>query len=282
MIQRLKRCCASDENHSALDRIHDFLTKRANRDDIQNITVSGRYSTRLFCGQSDLPSWLEGLKLSRNHANLEIISPHFDHTPDKTLQKLISATEPRQVRIYLPRNLDGSAGVSEETFKKVNEFGNVEWGNLPEDILRPGGRKNIEKMPPRRVHAKVYRFWSPGGLNIVLVGSVNLTGAGHSHSRAGNFESAFLCDISEQGFTKRWWMEPLEKPPKTFDEKQLKETDDSQNVLIDISFRYNWAEDKLEYCVDGPGGGAVMVCEPGGVYLFEIGTLVSENWTAGG
>jgi len=31
MILRLKRCCAADENHSALDRIHDFLTKRANR-----------------------------------------------------------------------------------------------------------------------------------------------------------------------------------------------------------------------------------------------------------
>jgi len=56
MIQRLKRCCAKDENHSALDRIHDFLIKQANRDAIKNITVRGRYNTRLFCGQSDLPT----------------------------------------------------------------------------------------------------------------------------------------------------------------------------------------------------------------------------------
>jgi hypothetical protein len=30
MIQRLKRCCAKDENHSALDRVHDFLGEATN------------------------------------------------------------------------------------------------------------------------------------------------------------------------------------------------------------------------------------------------------------
>lgn len=279
MILRLKRCCAPDENHSALDHIHDFLTKRANRDDITNITVNNQYSTRLFCGQSDLSSWLEGLKISRHCENLEIISPFFDNTPAKTLQKIIDATQPGRVRVYLPRNVEGSAAVSEETFKAINESGIAEWANLPDDILRPGGRKNIEKLPPRRVHAKVYRFWSQGGPNVTLVGSVNLTSAGHSHSRAGNFESAFLCDITEKGFANRWWIEPLEKPPKTFDEKQSEETDSSQNVLIDISFRYNWAEDKLEYRADGAAIGPLTVCEPGGMCLFKLSSLDFEKWT---
>ena len=36
MIQRLKRCCAKDENHSAIDRIHDFLIKRANTDIVKD------------------------------------------------------------------------------------------------------------------------------------------------------------------------------------------------------------------------------------------------------
>ena len=278
MIQRLKRCCAKDENHSAIDRIHDFLIKRANTDIINNITVSGSYSTRLFCGQSDLPTWLEELKIYRHCANLEIISPYFDKTPAGTLQKIIDATAPKNVRIFLPRNVDGSAAVSEETFKAVNELDNVEWAYLPDDILRPGGRKNIDKMPPRRVHAKVYRFWMRGGPNITLVGSVNLTSAGHSHSNAGNFESAILYDITTDGFANRWWLEPLEKPPKTFDEKQPDETEKSQNVLLDISFRYNWAEDKLEYRMEGTTSGTLTVCEPSGICLFDINPLKFENW----
>lgn len=278
MIQRLKRCCAEDENHSSLDQIHDFLTKRASREEIKRITVKNRYNTRLFCGQTDLPTWLEELKINRYCANLEIISPYFDKTPAKTLQRIIDATAPNQVRVYLPRNVDGSAAVSEETFNGISELDNVEWANLPDDLLRPGGRKNIDQIPPRRVHAKVYRFWIHGVSNITLVGSVNLTSAGHSHSNAGNFESAFLYDITSESPTNRWWLEPLEKPPKTFDEKQTDETEDSQNVLIDISFRYNWADKKLEYHVDGPASGPVIVCEPGGVKLFEIDSLNPKGW----
>jgi len=117
-----------------------------------------------------------------------------------------------------------------------------------------------------------------GGLNITLAGSVNLTSAGHSHSNAGNFESAFLYDITTDGFANRWWLEPLEKPPKTFDEKQSEETDKSQNVPLDISFRYNWAEDKLEYRIEGTARGAVTVCESSGICLFEINSLKLENW----
>jgi hypothetical protein len=278
MIQRLKRCCVTDENHSALDRIHDFLIKRVNTNIIKNITINGRYSTRLFCGQSDLPTWLKELKIDRHHANLEIISPYFDKTPAGTLKKLIDATAPQSVRIFLPRNVDGSAGVSEKTFKSVNELGNVKWAYLPDDILRPGGRKNIDKLPPRRVHAKVYRFWMQGGPNITLAGSVNLTSAGHSHSNAGNLESAFLYDITTDGFANRWWLEPLEKPPKTFDEKHSDETDKSQNVPLDISFRYNWAENKIEYRAEGMTGRPIAVCEPSGICLFEINSFAFEKW----
>ena len=278
MIQRLKRCCIKAENHSAIDRIHAFLIQRANRDEIKKIRVKGRYSTRLFCGQTDLPTMLEELKIYRYCENLEIISPYFDKTPAKTLQKVIDAVKPSRVRIYLPRNVDGSAAVSEETFNAINELEIVEWATLPDDLLRPGGRKNIDKMPPRRVHAKVYRFWKQGGSNITLVGSVNLTSPGHSHSNAGNFESAFLCDIKNEGFPNRWWLEKLEKAPKTFDEKQPEETDNSQPVPLDISFRYNWAEEKLEYRTERSAKGPIIVCEPGGVRLFKVDSFNSDTW----
>jgi len=278
MIQRLKRCCAKDENHSALDRIHAFLINHANRNEIKNIREKGRYSTRLFCGQTDLPSMLEELKIYRYCENLEIISPYFDKTPAKTLQKVIDAVEPYCVRIYLPRNVDGSAAVSEKTFNAINELEIVEWATLPDDLLRPGGRKNIDKMPPRRVHAKVYRFWMKGVSDITLVGSVNLTSPGHSHSNAGNFESAFLCGISDKGFANRWWLEKLEKSPKTFDEKPPEETDNSQLVPLDISFRYNWAEEKLEYRAERSAKGQIAVCEPGGVRLFNLELFKSDIW----
>ena len=278
MIQRLKACCVNGENHSALDRIHDFLIRQANRDSITKITVNGRYSTRLFCGQKNLPTMLEELKLYRYCENLEIISPYFDKTPGQTLQKVINSVEPSRVRIFLPRNIDGSAAVTEETYNAINDLDNVEWANLPDDFLRPGGRKNIEKMPPRRVHAKVYRFWMKGGSNITLVGSVNLTSPGHSHSGAGNFEAAFLYDISNESFASRWWLEPIEKPPGTFAEDQPDEADDSQQVPIDISFRFNWADEKLEYRAERSAKGQIIVCEPGGVLLFSIDTLKEDGW----
>jgi hypothetical protein len=174
--------------------------------------------------------------------------------------------------------VDGSVAVSEETFNAINGLANTEWANLPGDLLRPGGRKNIDKMPPRRVHAKVYRFWMKGVSDITFVGSVNLTSPGHSHSNAGNFESAFLCDISDEGLADRWWLEKLEKPPKAFDEKQPEETDNSQLVPIDISFRYNWAEEKLEYRAERSANGPIIVCEPGGVRLFKIDSFNSDTW----
>src|SRR5210317_1238997 len=132
MIQRLKGCCADGENHSALDRIHDFLIRRANRDPITKITMNGRYSTRLFCGQKNLPTMLDELKLYRDCENLEIISPYFDKTPAQTLQKVINAVEPSRVRIFLPRNVDGSAAVTEETYNAIKDLDNVEWANLPD------------------------------------------------------------------------------------------------------------------------------------------------------
>ncbi|MDX2476466.1 MAG: hypothetical protein QNL05_03795, partial [Gammaproteobacteria bacterium] len=278
MIQRLKGCCGKDEEHLALDRVNDFLIHRANRDPIKKITINGRYSTRLFCGQSSLPYMLENLKLYRHCENLEIISPYFDKTPGQTLQKVINAVKPSRARVFLPQNADGSAAVTEETYNAINDLDHVEWAKLPDDILLPGGRKNIDKMPARRVHAKVYRFWMKGGSNITLVGSVNLTAPGHSHSGAGNFEAAFLYDISDECPANRWWLEPLEKSPGSFAGDQPDEVDDSQPVPLDISFQYDWAKKKLEYRVEGTANGEIKVCEPGGLLLFAVNTLKADGW----
>lgn len=282
MIQRLKGCCAADENHAALDRIHDFLIHRANRDPITQITTNGRYNTRLLCGQKSLPDMLEDLKLFRYCENLEIISPFFDNTPSKTLQKVIAAVGAKRVRIFLPKNADGSAAVSEETFNAIDELENVEWAKLPSEMLYPGGRKNIDKMPLRYVHAKVYRFWQKDGLNVTLVGSTNLTGPAHSHSGAGNLEAAFLYDIGNEISGGRWWLELLDKSPETFAVEQPEETDDCQPVPLDISFRYDWAEESLDYRFEDSATGPIEVREPGGICLFTINALKSDGWVSCG
>jgi len=278
MVRRLKECCADDDDHSALDRIHDFLIHRTNRNSETRITVKGRYNTRLFYGQKNLPDMLQKLKLYRNCENLEIISPYFDNTPGETLQNVINAVDPNRVRVFLPQNIDGSAAVTEETYNTINDLDKVEWATLPDDILQPGGRKKIDTMPPRRVHAKVYRFWMKGGSNTTLVGSVNLTRPGHSHSGAGNFEAAFLCDISDESPANRWWLEPLDKSPGVFAGEQPDELDDSQPVPLNISFRYDWVEEKLEYRFEGSEKGQIKVCEPAGMLLFTIDTLNTDSW----
>jgi hypothetical protein len=278
MMHRLKRCCADDENHAALDRIHDFLIRRANRTPIKQITVNYRYNTRLFCGQKSLPDMLQDLKLDRYCENLEIISPYFDKSPANTLQRVIDAVDAQRVRVFLPENADGSAAVSEETYAAIARIENVEWARLPNEMLFTGGRKNIDNMPPRRVHAKVYRFWQKGGWNVTLVGSVNLTSAGHSHSSAGNLEAAFLYDISGKGFDNRWWLEPLERAAGVFAADQPREDDEGQKVPLNVSFRYDWAAGALSYRAEDGATGPIEVYEPGGVYLFAINRLQGDGW----
>ena len=277
MIQRIKRCCPPDEKHVALDQVREFLIHKTDRTSVKNITSNHRYNTRLLCGQKNLPEMLEDLKLDRECENLEIISPYFDNTPAQTLQKVIDAVDARRVRIFLPQHPDGSAAVSEETYNAISDLENVVWAKLPSEMLLPGGRKNISNMPPRRVHAKVYRFWQKNGLNVTLVGSTNLTRPGHSHAGAGNLEAAFFSDIRDEECDYRWWLEPLEKSPETFSE-QPGETDDYQQVPLNISFQYDWAKESLEYRFDGKATGPIQVFEPGGVLLFSMQTLESDGW----
>jgi len=276
-IRRLKNCCTEDEEHDALDRIHRFLLDRANKNEFEFVSYRSEYNTRLFCGQKDLPSWLEEFNIHRHCRNLEIISPFYDKSPVRAIERLIDAVDPARTLVYLPKSVDGSAAISKKSYEAVKAMDNVFWADLPVDVLRPGGRKGVENAPPRRVHAKIYRFWSKEGANITLTGSVNMTKAGHSHSNAGNFEAAFLCDIGK-GYSHRSWLEPIEKQPGTFDETQSKEIEESQDVPIDITFQYNWAYEKLQYRTEGGKKGSIAVWDPGGIPLFSIELIGSKTW----
>jgi hypothetical protein len=277
LIRRIRAVAADAEDHSALDAIHDFLRHRTNRAEVWRNRASGRYHTRLYVGQSDLPEWLEEIGLARGEWNLEVISPFFDRHDAQTLERLIDGLAPQETRVYLPREHDGTAAVAEDFYDAVAELP-AWWGALPSQVLRPGTRGSEEKATPKRVHAKVYRLWRRDTWDVILTGSVNLTAPAHSHAAAGNLEAAFFVDITDDVRPKRWWLEPLDTDPKTYVSEQAHEADESEEVCVHISFRYDWGRETLKYRVEETAKGPLVIAEPSGRILFELKSLRAGNW----
>jgi hypothetical protein len=275
IIRRVRDCAIPDEGHAALDAIHGFLLRRVSRREFTNHSAKGRYFTRLFVGQSDLPTWLTELRLSRFEWNLEIISPFFDAADGSTLESLLHALRPKETRIYLPVAADGEAQVTAGAFESIGEL--AYWSSLPVSVMHGGKKAYQEKAVPRRVHAKVYRLWSKHAGEIVLVGSVNLTSAGHSHGGAGNLEAAFLIHTTEK-YSPHWWLQRIDVEPSFFTESQADETDETQPVPIDITLRFDWNTEALHYRIDGHTDGPLHIDEPSGRRLFTIKKPAAERW----
>jgi hypothetical protein len=278
LIGQLRRTAAEGETHNALDRIHRFLLRRASRRSFARHSAGGRYRTRLFFGQADLPSWFEELGLDRHGLNLEIVSPYFDRRDASTLVSLIEAVKPKERRVYLPRDHEGTAAVTEELYEDIGRY--ACWSDLPRYLLRPGARASAEKAPPRYVHAKLYRLWRRGGPEVTLAGSVNLSASGHSHYGAGNLETAFLVDIAGDRRSWQWWLTPVEHEPEYFftECEEEEEAEGAQEVCVDISLRYDWSREKLEYRIDGTADGPLEICEPSGRALFHISDPSEGAW----
>ena len=96
-------------------------------------------------GQTDLPSWLDELGLGRHDWNLEIVSPFFDGRGAGTLENLVSVLDPRETRVFLPRDLEGKALVTEELYDAIAEI--ARWSNLPDGLMRPGAPKELVFVP---------------------------------------------------------------------------------------------------------------------------------------
>lgn len=276
LITVIRQSAVEDEDHGALVRIQEFLRRRVNTDPVITNSARGKYYTRLFFGQSELPAWLKDLGITRREWNLEIISPYFDAPEKGTLQKLLDVLQPREVRLFLPKEMDGTALVAESFF--VAAESTARWSTLPDDILRPAGRKNTQNVAPRFVHAKVYRLWNREGQEIVISGSINLTHAAHSHARAGNLEAAFLVDISREDARPTWWLKPLDNPPRAFVGEAPHEEDESNEVPLDVSFRFDWSKQRLAYRIAGEEKGPLIICQASGLELFRIAAPETDNW----
>jgi len=263
-------------DHVALGCIRDFLRHQVSTATFQRRSSAGWLLTRLFYGQGQLADWLEQeLRLSRGDYNLEIVSPFFDKQNKGTLRRLIEATQPKEVRVFLPCDAEGAPKVSEETYDHVGEI--AHWCELPAELLQRSGGAKKAGLAPRGVHAKVYRFWRRNEGAVVVVGSANLTEPGHSRLKAGNFEAAFVVHLEQD---RGWWLKRLDAPPETFASDDQSEDSDVEPTLIDICFRFDWRTRELAYWLDTDVGGPLVICEPAGPELFSVADPVVGQWCA--
>ena len=277
LIRQIRESAAPSDDQAALEQISQFLLKRAPRDRVGKRRSRGTYHTRIFCGQGrrSLADWLDELRLSHHGLNLEVVSPYFDEGSAGPLEALISTVNPREARVYLPTEADGSAQISPETFKAVAEV--AQWASLPAEVVSRSSGERAERLAPRRVHAKVYRLWAREGPDLLLVGSPNLTSAGHSHSAAGNLEAAFLVDVT--GAAKRWWLEPIDRERvERFAETGTKEDDGLDAVGLELSFQYDWSRGELAYRLVTPGVARFEVASASKTPLFAIAAPVTGQW----
>ena len=274
-IMRRVRDLSPDDDHSALDQIHAFLRARTQRGQMQVNRHGGLYFTRLFSGQRSLPEWLAEIGIGSGNWNLEVISPYFDQDHAGTLEALCSVLTPDEVRVFLPTDNDGTAMVTRELYDSIS--GIAFWSQLPNHVVRSGGRPTTDLVPNRRVHAKLYRMWKPDGPEIVLTGSVNLTSAGHSHAGAGNLEAAFLVGIPGGG-RRTWWLRRLDSGPLKYCDVPAEETEEAREVFIDVSLRFDWRDHTLSYRIDGANAEPFEIAALDGRTLTRIDHPAAGRW----
>lgn len=270
LIRQVRQTAAETDDHSALDRIHEFLRKRTTTDRLTNAMARGRYYTRLFCGQKQMtfPDWIASLRIQKHTWNLEVVSPYFDKGGADTLAALVDVIEPRAVRVYLPRSKEGEAAVDPATFDKINEV--ATWAYLPSDLVDRTTKEITADLLPRHVHAKVYRLWNKTDGELLIIGSVNLTRAAHSALRAGNLEAAILVDHTESGYPRRWWLTGEVERPESFPEDPPSEEDGCEISPVDITIRFDWATGRLWCRSDGPRDKPIDMLEVSGPKILTL------------
>ena len=281
LVRRVHQSASDSDDQTALDQISAFLLRRTRRDHVGKNRSAGGYHTRIFGGQSreTLSDWLSHLHLDKHDLNLEVISPFFDPQGEGPLRELVDTLQPREVRVYLPTAPDGASLVTQTTYEAVAALENTRWARLPGEVVNRGRDDTSERLAPRRVHAKVYRLWKKTGPDLLLVGSPNLTRAGHSHGAAGNLEAAFLVDISSAGYQKRWWLEPVDQEADRFASTTPTEAEGLDVVGLDLSFQFDWGTKELTYRLTGPAPSGFAVLTTAGEPLTTVEQPRLHRWT---
>ncbi len=282
LIRRVRLSATTEDDQSALDEINAFLVSRTQRDSFGKNKSGGTYHTRIFGGQSQktLSDWLRQYSLDRRDLNLEIISPYFDPEDEGPLHDLTNALRPREIRVFLPTELDGALMVTKATYEAVGSLERTRWARLPGEVVKRGRDDTSEGLTPRRVHAKVYRLWKKGGPDLLIVGSPNLTRAGHSPAAAGNLEAAFFSDITDAGYHRSWWLEPLIRDADRFASTTSMEEEGLDEVGLDLSLQFDWGKKRLSYRLNDSTADRFKVLTTAGEFLAAVNKPRRGSWTA--
>lgn len=271
-LQRLRNSAPGAVEQAATDEILQFL--RRETDQRQQRSSKGQLHTHFFAGRESLPDFLErvaGPHLQRTY--LEVISPYFDDAADcQPLQMLIDRFAPKEVRVFLPRSSAGEALCRPELYEAVRARPNVQWGRLPDSLLRLGKSSDAGQ---RFVHAKIYRFFTQNPKReICFIGSTNLTGA--AHQRGGNLETGFLCDI-QLPRRPEFWLLPDQQRPTEFDVR----TEDESAAATGgshLNLRYHWDRNIAEAFWDNSAESPTLRLTARGMELGSVGPLAPRVW----
>lgn len=271
ILNGLRRRLPERTTDAAVRRMLEFLRGTKQR---RTRSWAKVLHSRLYVGPESVPKFL---KKAAGHTldgcYLEVISPFFDNAPHcKPLEDLIAQLAPRETRVYLPRGPAGEALVGKPLYETIRAMPGVSWGRLPKDLMRLG---KAEEAGDRRVHAKVYRFFTlkPARERIFL-GSVNLTNP--AHQKGGNFESAVLVD-TEISRRPDWWLIPEDRLPQEF-QHQADNDDSVTGSGSPLSLRYWWSLGRAEAHWDRSQPSPPLRLEARQVLLGEVASLPPGVW----
>ncbi len=268
----------TDHDHQALEQVRRFVVYRTS--DLPYRTINKMLHPRLFYGQQTLPEFLSHeLKLPSETYNLEVISPFFDGTEEAgTLVELIEALGPKETRIFLPREDDGTALCSGAYFDAVSELPSAGWSTLPRSVLQRS-ESGAENEANRFVHAKVYRLWSKSeGKEFLVAGSANLTRAAHGRAASGNLETAFITETDPSSISFRFWLDLLDKETISEFEQTANQEEPEEVWVPPVTVLYDWQTETARYFWESDPP-EFFELSSAGVKLGQISPVSQDCWT---
>lgn len=269
-----------------IELIREFIKANINTWQPSRVSQSGIYHTSLYWGQSNLKfaDWLAQFRFKKRHQwHLEVIAPFIDKSADALLEDILSAVSPIETRIYTPLDQENTATVTRQTYEAIGDlnnigYGRVKWSHLPGDIISRGRDEQANTIPPRYVHAKVYRLWSKARGEVLIMGSVNFTQPAHSRVGAGNVETALLVhtSLAKPG----WWLQVDDAEQETFIEKDTSEDEHYDTVFADIRLRFDWATQRADFCVqEGVSNEAFLIKTLSGIEILKVVKPKKGQWS---
>lgn len=271
-VRQLRSQTAAVDEHAALDEVRRFLSGVTQ---LSQRTSGGRLHPHFHAsgrrGARSVADFIaDTMRGKIDGWRLEVLSPYVDDADtSKPLEELAERFGVRDVTVLVPEDR-GRALCRETLYDSVEQRG-WRWGRLPEAVTSGGSDPNAAA---RTVHAKVYRFFE-GDQEVVVVGSANLTTAGHQE--AGNVEAEMLLERRHDRRVQPW-LTPVEEAPAFFEPTEEDEgrAEDPPRLVL----RYDWAGPELAALWQSDEGNPRLHVSARRVPLFVIdeGSLPPRDW----